>query len=114
MAGLLQIVMAVSTAAFAADKVPEFDVGPTCKAAAATNVRAVNNDDTACKRDESQARDKLGDTWVQFTPGQKAQCVRLSTLGGSPSYVELLTCLELNKAAAELPHESKADNVGKR
>jgi hypothetical protein len=31
--------------------------------------------------------------------------VSLSGLGGSPSYVELLTCLEMAKAAANLPAE---------
>jgi hypothetical protein len=29
--------------------------------------------------------------------------VRLTRLGGPPSYVELLTCLEIAKAANELP-----------
>lgn len=34
---------------------------------------------------------------------QRAGCVRFSSLGSSPSYVELLTCLEIAKQAKELP-----------
>ena len=54
----------------------------------------------------AQARDKLAQDWGRYSAGQRAHCVRLSTLGGLPSYVELLTCLELAKAAAELPDDS--------
>jgi hypothetical protein len=54
-------------------------------------------------RRELTARDKLNDQWGQFTPAQQARCVSLSRLGGNPSYVELLTCLELAKAAKALP-----------
>ena len=32
-------------------------------------------------------------------------------MGGSPSYVELLTCLEMAKAAASLPAEVKKGRV---
>ena len=35
-------------------------------------------------------------------------------LDRAPSYVELLTCLEIAKQAAELPEESKAGTVGWR
>jgi len=34
---------------------------------------------------------------------QRTRCVSLTGLGGSPSYVELLTCLEMAKAANDLP-----------
>ncbi len=45
----------------------------------------------------------------QVTPRQ--QGTRLSALGGSPSYIELLTCLELDSAAKKLPDER---NIGAR
>ena len=38
-----------------------------------------------------------------IAPAQQAHCVSLSKVGGSPSYVELLTCLEMAKAAKALP-----------
>jgi hypothetical protein len=40
--------------------------------------------------------------------------VSLSTLGGSPSYVELLTCLEMAKAVAKLPAASKQPETIKK
>jgi hypothetical protein len=40
--------------------------------------------------------------------------VRFSSLGGSPSYVELLTCLEMAKQAKELPEASKMRTSGQR
>jgi hypothetical protein len=36
----------------------------------------------------------------------------MSTLGGSPSYVELLTCLEIAKAASQLPPSDRMGNNG--
>jgi hypothetical protein len=90
-----------------ADNVPQLNVDQSCRAAGTTGVRSgsANQDDTACKRDEEQARDKLQQGWSQFGATDRAHCVRMSTLGGSPSYVELLTCLELAKQANALPSE---------
>jgi hypothetical protein len=62
-------------------------------------------DENACKNDERVAQDKLKQDWGQYNEAQRGHCVRLSALGGAPSYVELLTCLELAKAANELPDE---------
>jgi hypothetical protein len=115
MPGLLPIILAGSYIVLAADKMPELNIEPSCRAAATASVSiGVNRDENSCKRDENDARAKLDQEWGQFTPSQRAQCVRLSTLGGSPSYVELITCLELTKAAAELPGESKMEGRAKR
>lgn len=102
MAGALML--AGSQVAPAADEVPRFDIGPSCKAAATAAVTA-SRDENACKADENAALDKLKQDWGQYKSDQRGHCVRLSALGGSPSYVELLTCLELAKAASELPDE---------
>lgn len=98
------LVVAATHAAPAADDIPRFDIGPSCKAAAIAAVTS-SRDETACKSDENTALDKLKQDWSQYNANQRGHCVRLSSLGGSPSYVELLTCLELAKAAAELPDE---------
>lgn len=98
------LVLAGTQIAPAADEVPRFDIGPSCKAAATAAV-TTSRDESACKADENAALDKLKQDWGQYNTTQRGHCVRLSSLGGSPSYVELLTCLELAKAAAELPDE---------
>lgn len=98
MPALLPILLAGSHLWLAADRVPILNIEPSCRAATAAAITGGRNED-ACKKDEQAARDKLEQEWSQFTPAQQAHCVRLSTLGGSPSYVELLTCLEMDKAA---------------
>jgi hypothetical protein len=111
MAGLLPIIFAGSYIVLVADKIPELNVEPTCRAAAKTNVRSVTSpdDDSACRRDEQDARGKVEQEWSQFSGEDRSHCVRLSTLGGSPSYVELLTCLELSKQARALPDDIHSD-----
>ena len=85
-----------------ADRVPVLNIRPSCHAAT-TAAASVKRGEGNCMRDENTARAKLKQEWGQFTPQQKSRCVRLATLGGLPSYVELLTCLELGKAAGKLP-----------
>lgn len=104
MPGLLPILLVSSTLMAAADAVPAFDIAPSCRAA--TQASAVTNrNETSCKKDEDNARAKLEHDWAQYTPAQKNHCVQLSTLGGPASYVELVTCLELSKAANDLPRD---------
>jgi hypothetical protein len=104
MPALLPVILAGSYLVLAADRMPELNIDPSCRAAATASAVLNRNEDT-CKRDENDARGKLQTDWGQFTAGQKTHCVTLSRLGGSQSYVELLTCLEMAKAAASLPKE---------
>ena len=100
-------------AVLAADKVPEINLDKTCHAAGATGVRpGTSNDDSACKRDEQDAHDKLKQGWDQFAANDRLHCQRMSTMGGSPSYVELLTCLELAKQANNLPSDIQTVGQG--
>jgi hypothetical protein len=108
---LLPIILTASHIVLAANRMPEFNIEPSCRAAAKASVTP-SRDADACKRDELTVRDKLNDQWKQFTPAQKAHCVSLTGLGGSPSYVELLTCLELVKAAKGLPPGDRMTGQG--
>jgi hypothetical protein len=71
-------------------------------------------DSAQCQRDEQDARSKLEKDWSQYSAAQRNQCDGLVTTGGAPSYVELLTCLEMAKQAKELPEDSEMGNVGRR
>jgi hypothetical protein len=104
MPGLLPILLVGSNLLLVADRVPEFNVEPSCRAATTASAMA-NRDENACKADENKARGQLEQSWAQYTPTQRNHCAQLSTLGGPASYVELATCLELAKAASELPHD---------
>jgi hypothetical protein len=51
-----------------------------------------------CLSDERAAHDLLLKEWTQFSAGDKTSCTD-QTRNFNPSYVELLTCLELLRDA---------------
>ncbi|MBS0249205.1 MAG: hypothetical protein JSR61_21530 [Proteobacteria bacterium] len=111
-AAALIVLTANAIPAGAASGVPQFNVQPSCKAAtqaadelnrAGDNLRPGNRSSDNCVSDELNAKAKLGDQWERYTSAQRQHCTRLATLGGLPSYVELLTCLEMAKEAANIP-----------
>lgn len=108
MPALLPIMLTVSHIALAADRVPDFNIGPGCEAAASAAVTP-GRDSGACQHDEFSARDKLKTEWPRFTAEEKSSCVAQTNLGGLPSYVELLTCLEMAKEASKLDLAGKKD-----
>ena len=113
MPALLPIIFTASQIVLVADAVPKFNVEKTCLPAAAASV-APGRGSADCQRDENEARAKLDQDWAQYNAGQRAQCVQFSLLGSTPSYVELLTCLEMAKQARELPEASKMGTSGAR
>lgn len=113
MPALLPIILTASHIALVADSVPRFDVEHSCRRAAEVSL-SLGRSTGDCKHDEDDARGKLQQDWAQYTPAQRDDCMRLSTLGSSPSYVELLTCLEMAKHAKELPEASKMGTTGQR
>jgi hypothetical protein len=109
MPALLPVLLLSSQIVLAADPVPKFDTGPSCRSAGAAAVMATRNT-AACEGDENNARATLEKEWSQFTPSDQARCVRLVTLGGGPSYVELLTCLEMANQVKEIPGGDQLDS----
>jgi hypothetical protein len=57
--------------------------------------------------DETEAQKELVKSWTSFKPGAQATCVQETKIGGAPSYVELLTCLQLDQQAAEASRENQ-------
>jgi len=84
-----------------ADSPPKLNAGPSCDAAARG---AISNgrDKAACMGDERQAEDVLTKNWSQYTGAHKTQCVGMTNRGGSPSYVELISCLDIMRDAAAI------------
>ncbi len=108
MATLLQIIVTGTQLVLVADKVPELKYESSCRAAVQAAAMP-NRDENACLQDEKTAKGKLQQQWGEFTAEQKSHCLRLLNAGGMPSYVELLTCAEMGKAAANLPAGSKSN-----
>jgi hypothetical protein len=77
-----------------ADALPKFDIARECQFEAGSKEEL-----DRCVTDETQAREQLQTEWAQFTPSAKTQCNQESGVGGIFSYVELQTCLEMERDA---------------
>ena len=75
-----------------ADAVPQFDIVRECQAEGGTK-----ETEQRCASDEMHARDQLRAEWIQFSPSSKFQCEGESSIDGTASYVELQTCLEMER-----------------
>jgi hypothetical protein len=98
------MLLAAQIALPVADRVPQFNVEPTCRGAATASA-AIRSDKDICIKKELQARDDLAGQWSGFQAADRARCVTSASAGGIPSYVQLLTCLETAKAVRELPKD---------
>jgi hypothetical protein len=110
MPALLPIILASAHLVLATDHVPQFNVEPSCRAVQDINTGAKRNE-SGCKRSEQAAHDELQQKWGQFSDVDRTHCARLATLGGYPSYVELLTCLEIDKEAKNMSPDERSNNA---
>ena len=81
--------------------VPNVDIRKTCQAAAGamTELMAgstVQHDLDVCLSSEQAAREQTIKDWATFSSAERTQCVQPSVY--LPSYVEWLTCLEMEKS----------------
>jgi hypothetical protein len=91
---LLTVAMLGSQATFpVSDQVPRLNVEATCKAGVGAD-KAGQSYDT-CMRDENDARQQLSTIWLTSSDAVRNECVGEATAGGSDSYVDLLTCLQM-------------------
>jgi hypothetical protein len=89
-----QLVVAV------ADQVPAFDINRSCKLDAAASAGLTLDQSTkSCVDDENKARQQLASQWSSFSAAGKATCIPQESIGGTPSYVSLLTCLQMGQWA---------------
>ena len=75
----------------AANRVPNFNIASICK------------NESGCTQDEQATRDQLFSNWQQFRDTDTSRCVQETSIGGMPSYVELLTCLQADKIKETTP-----------
>lgn len=87
------------TATSAAD-VPILDVSTTCRPIAPQDGTL---DTERCLKSEREARDQLAREWADFPAADKTLCTQMARMGGLPSYVQLITCLEMKREVAKLP-----------
>ena len=81
-------------------QVPNLDVTPTCRPLDNNDMQI---DEKRCRQSENDARDQLKRQWSNYSAAERAQCTATATMGGTASYVELITCLELLRDVAGAP-----------
>jgi hypothetical protein len=91
---LASLALSASLLVTASESVPNFDPWPGCFVGAQTGVELRPNV-AACVRHEQQARNSLLKRWHRFSMSDKNSCVAAAESAGPPSYIELLTCLDI-------------------
>jgi hypothetical protein len=113
---LVPLLTLVASAAMAAD-VPTINIKQTCETSSKTikglfgDIPAASYDN--CVSEEQEARDKIVQGWSGYPAGDKALCVQPK--GYMPSYVEWLTCFEMQHSVRDLRHDEpeKAETGGR-
>ena len=92
-------------------QVPNINIQETCRVAAGVMVNLMGgstsqNDVQICLETENKARQQLLKDWSTFQASDQAGCIQLNVY--LPSYVEWLTCFEMNKSVREARGQGRA------
>jgi hypothetical protein len=103
------LVLGSSLITVASDGVPTLKVEPSCKAAGAQGLM-MGRTTESCLNDEKAAHADLVKTWSTFSGDDKSHCLSMVSTGGGPSYVELLSCLEMSRDAKKIAQGRKLED----
>jgi hypothetical protein len=76
-----------------ADELPNFNVEASCKAVEGYGL-SITHTLESCVSDENAAKTQLTQNWATYPPAERSRCVA-ETMVGDPSYVDVLTCLQM-------------------
>ena len=93
-AGLVSLSLSSGLLVPVADGPPKFNIDATCRDVGKSG-DGVGGTVNACRADEGKARDELAAKWAQYPAAKRNSCVEGAKLGGPPSYVQVITCLEM-------------------
>jgi hypothetical protein len=94
MIGPVAVLLAAQMIQPVSSSLPRYDIERTCRAALSA-MTGILTDTKACSGDEQTARETLLKTWHNFAAAERTRCAETARLSPEPSYVELLTCLEM-------------------
>jgi len=93
--------------------VPTADIATTCRTSekALIAIFGAENQQNfeSCMNSEKDAREQIVKNWQDFPTGARQRCV--NTTGYMPSYVEWLTCLEMEQQVNELRKKASTNPV---
>jgi hypothetical protein len=86
-------------------QVPVVNIQATCKAASAVTLGLMGNTDSQtdiniCLDSENRARQQLAKDWSTYVAADRTECVQTGVY--LPSYIEWLTCLEMNRSVRQM------------
>jgi hypothetical protein len=96
-----------------ADTVPRYDVRKTCRAAVTLAAGSEGRTVESCMAGEEVARKDLEKDWAKIPAAGRTQCTGTVVVGGSPSYVELLICLEMMRDSRKHQEDERAAKTRK-
>src|SRR4051812_38731311 len=96
--GITTVVLLTAPPAFA-DEPPRFNIEATCRAAPALLSQDADPY-SGCVRDERAAEASVIRQWASFRGDHRRNCVAETEIGGSPSYADVLTCIQMAADAA--------------
>jgi len=82
-----------------AQSLPRFEIEATCKAARPLTAEDANPYQS-CMRDETDAERQLQGMWSSAASAHRQTCAQEAQIGGTPSYVDMLTCLQIAQGVA--------------
>jgi hypothetical protein len=89
-----------------ADGVPNWDLSSSCRTAASLGFTGTPRDIAqSCLASEQRTREELNKKWTTFPAEDRIGCVKSMTF--SPTYTELLTCLEMRRDVKVLRGDAK-------
>jgi hypothetical protein len=96
------VLASASQLSAASDAVPKFDIERNCRSELSGG-SSIGETMASCKVDEERARDELTPRWSVFSQADKKLCIQETQIDGTPSYVELETCLEMTPSGRARP-----------
>jgi hypothetical protein len=96
------ILALAATAAAAQSGVPTLNLSGSCRALDRKDF-SIQIDTQRCLKTENEARTKLVEDWAKYSAADRSLCTQTARMGGVESYVQLLTCLELQHDRAAGP-----------
>ncbi len=97
------LLLTIGLAFGVSDKIPQYDVKSTCRAAVDFTSGEAGRTVAMCLAGEESAHKEITKEWATIPISDRRHCIDTVGVGGSPSYIELLICLQMARDARVSP-----------
>jgi hypothetical protein len=101
-AALMSLLLLPVPSLASTERVPKLDVEGSCRDAKAYGLTDPEQTYKSCMLDETQAKQQLQEKWSHYKAATRRDCIAAGA-NPSPSYVELLTCIEMTEEILKPP-----------